>query len=166
MFEPSENVRIELAEVENAEPLAGTLFQRSFQATIPDFPKHFILLAIDHNGTKLTLGYVHHTRHENIYLGGGMCVDAGALRKIPKTARALLSKAGGAAFYMLSESVKRLNDADAVFGYVGHKGAYKIDLAVGFEPTQYPHLIVFWNKELPPEKQQEIIEKAHQVGPF
>ena len=67
---------------------------------------------------------------------------------------------------MLSESVKLLTDCDAVFGYVGHPGAYKIDLAVGFQQTQHRHLIVYWKKSLDPEQQQHIIQQAFEFGPF
>jgi len=162
----SDNVRINLIEVDNATPLAGDLFKKSFNATIPDFPKHFVLLADDSDGNQLTLGYVHFTLHENIYLGGGMCVNTSALRHISRKGRAQLNRQGGVAYSMLSQSVKQLNDCDAVFGYVGHKGAYKVDLAVGFEQTQYPHLIVYWKKAMSNSMQQAIIEKAYQVGPF
>ncbi len=162
----SENIRTKLIEVEDAEPLAGALFQKSFHNEIPDFPKHFVLVSEGKQKEVTTLGYVHFTQHENIYLGGGMCVNTQALRKIPKNLRAQLNHRGGVAYTMLSEAVKQLNDCDAVFGYVGHKGAYKIDLAVGFEQTQHQHLIVYWKKQLSEQQQQTIIQKAHEFGPF
>ena len=166
MFPDSENIRIDLVEVTDAEPLAGALFKRSFQATIPDFPKHFVLLACHPSGRSLTLGYVHFTHQQDMYLGGGMCVNVRALRLLPKHLRAQLNEQGGVAFTMLSAAVSQLNDCAAVFGYVGHKGAYRIDLAVGFEQTQHPHLIVYWKKPLTAEQQQDIIDQAHQFGPF
>ncbi len=166
MFNNSEHIKIQLIEVADAEPLAGTLFLRSFNDVIPDFPKHFVLMAIDENGAALTLGYVHFTKHLNMYLGGGMCVNTRALRHLPKYLRAQLNQQGGVAFTMLSESVKQLNDCDAVFGYVGHKGAYKIDLAVGFEQTEHPHLIVYWKRQSDLDHQQQIIKAAFEFGPF
>lgn len=166
MFPNSENIRIDLLEVADAEPLAGALFQRSFHATIPDFPKHFVLLASEPSGRSLTLGYVHFTHTGDMYLGGGMCVNVRALRLLPKHLRTQLNEQGGVAFTMLSEAVRQLDDCAAVFGYVGHKGAYKIDLAVGFEQTQHPHLIVYWKKPLTEQQQQDIIEQAHQCGAF
>ncbi|MGJ8662497.1 MAG: hypothetical protein ACSHWU_02555 [Marinicella sp.] len=166
MFINSESVRINLFEVADAAPLAGALFKRSFNDNIPDFPKHFVLVASDDQGVSLTLGYVHFTKEQNIYLGGGMCVNTRAMRHLPKCLRNKLSQQGGVAYTMLSESVKSLTDCDAVFGYVGHKGAYKIDLAVGFEQTQHQHLIVYWQQELNQAKQQEIIKTAFDFGPF
>lgn len=166
MFNQSENIRIKLLEVEDAEPWAGDLFQKSFGAPLPDFPKHFVLLAGEEANQSLVLGYVHFTKHQNMYLGGGMCVNSAALRKLPKTLRAQLNQQGGVAFTMLSEAVNQLNDCAAVFGYVGHKGAYKIDLAVGFEQTQFTHLIVYWKQPLSPSEQTQVINEANKVGPF
>ncbi len=166
MHSNSENIKIHLLEVADAEPLAGDLFFRSFNDVIPNFPKHFVLLATDDKGQSLTLGYVHFTKHENMYLGGGMCVNTRALRHLPKSLRAQLNKHGGVAFTMLSESVKLLHDCDAVFGYVGHKGAYKIDLAVGFQQTAHQHLIVYWKQALNSDQQQKIIQTAFDFGPF
>ncbi len=166
MIELSENIRIGLIEVADAEPIAGKLFEKSFKAPIPDFPKHFVLVAIDNNKKQLTLGYVHFTKHQNMYLGGGMCVNTTALRQLPKALRKQLNQQGGVAYTMLSEAVKQLDDCDAVFGYVGHKGAYKIDLAVGFEQTQYQHLIVYWKQPLSFSEQEKIIKEANKVGPF
>ncbi|WP_223786640.1 hypothetical protein [Marinicella meishanensis] len=157
---------IEVMEVEDAEPLAGALFQRAFGDSIPNFPRHFILSASGSDARHSTLGYVHFTRHQDMYLGGGMCVDPQALRRLPKTCRQQLNEQGGVAFCLLSQAVKRLDDAPAVFGHVGHQGAYKIDLAVGFEPTQFPHLIVYWQQPLSQAAQQDIIQRAHEVGPF
>ena len=143
----SENSQLTLVDVNDAAPFAGDLFKQSFGDAIPNFPKHFVLLLSD-QGLTLTLGYVHFTKKDNIYLGGGMCVNSRVLRQVPKAIRKDLSSMGGVAFTMLSESVKQLNDCDAVFGHVGHQGAYKIDMAVGFEQTENDHLIVFWqNKE-------------------
>lgn len=166
MFDANDTVQINLLEVDDAAPLAGEIFKRSFNDQIPDFPKHFVLVATNQSGQALTLGYVHFTQHHNMYLGGGMCVNTRALRHLSKALRKQLNAHGGVAFYMLSEAVKKLNDCAAVFGYVGHKGAYKIDLAVGFEQTEHPHLIVYWKKTLSQSEQQETIQAAHQFGPF
>ncbi len=166
MFNTTDTVLINLIEVDDAAPMAGALFKRAFNDQIPDFPKHFILTATNEQGQALTLGYVHFTQHHNMYLGGGMCVNSRALRQLPQFLRAELTAQGGVAFYMLSAAVKKLNDCDAVFGYVGHKGAYKIDLAVGFEQTEHQHLIVYWKTELDQTQKQNIIHIAHEFGPF
>jgi len=166
VFSNHSQVKLSTIEVSDPIPFAADLFKRSFGAELPDFPKHLILVATDQNGLQLVLGYVHFTKIDRIYLGGGMCVNPRTLRQLPKTTRQQLATAGGAAYRLLSTSVDQLTDCDAVFGYVGHPGAYKIDLAVGFEPTQYPHLIVYWKKALGTDQKQALIQQAHQAGPF
>ncbi len=166
MFNQSDIVRIKLLEVDNAQHLAGDLFERKFNHPIPDFPTHFVLVAYDNQDHILTLGYVHFIQHQNMYLGGGMCVNNRAIRQLTKSMRKRLSQQGGVAFYMLSEAVKKLDDCDAVFGYVGHKGAYKIDLAVGFEQTEHPHLIVYWKADLNEIQKQNTVQTAYEFGPF
>lgn len=163
---PSPSVKLHTLEVVDVKPLAATLFKKSFADNIPDFPKHFLLMAVAEKGWSLTLGYVHFSHHHSIYLGGGMCINTAAIRQLPNSVRQQIKRNGGLAFTMLSSAVKKLTDAEAVFGYVGHKGAYKIDLAVGFEPTQFPHLIVHWQQELSEDRKQQLIEQANDHGPF
>ena len=162
----SENAQLTLIEVNDAAPFAADLFKQSFGDVVPNFPKHFVLL-LSEQGKTLTLGYVHFTHKERMYLGGGMCVNSRVLRQVPKNIRKQLSEKGGVAYTMLSESVKLLTDCDAVFGHVGHQGAYKIDMAVGFEQTDHPHLIVYWqNKNLNQNQQAALISAAHDEGAF
>ncbi len=162
----SKEAKLKLSALEHPTHAASILFRQSFDSPIPDYPKHFVLTLND-SGSELLLGYVHFTKDSNIYLGGGMCVNTRALKRLPHHIRRLLSAKGGIAYYMLLESVKSLNDCDAIFGYVGHPGAYRIDLTVGFKQTEYPHLIVYWcNKQLSELQQKKLIEKANDVGPF
>lgn len=166
MLNNSEHIRIKLIEVDDAAHLAGDLFKKSFNDVIPNFPKHFVLIAEQKNKSTLTLGYVHFTEHKNIYLGGGMCVNTASLKIMPKHLREHLNQQGGVAYTMLNAAVEKLTGCDAVFGYVGHQGAYKIDLAVGFEQTQHQHLIVYWKNQLNKQQQDAIIQKAYEFGPF
>ena len=98
----SNNSQLTLVEVNDAAPFAADLFQQSFGDSVPDFPKHFVLILSD-QGLTLTLGYVHFTKKEQIYLGGGMCVNSRVLRQVPKSIRQQLSSQGGVASTMLSE---------------------------------------------------------------
>lgn len=162
----SESSRIDVVEVEDAREPAGALFEKAFDAPIPEQPRHFLLRAHTGDAAPVTLGYVHFTRVDDFYLGGGMCVDSRAIRRLPATLRKALAEQGGAAFSMLSRAVDELTDCDAVFGHVGHRLAYRIDLAVGFEPTRYPHLIVYWKRALDAAAQERTVEAANRQGPF
>lgn len=166
LFKDTEPVHINLIEVDDARPQAGALFQKSFQAPVPDIPRHFLLLASNEAGVSLTIGYGHVTQHETVYLGGGMCVDMRALRQLPKDTRRELEQRGGVAFTLCSSIVHTVQDCEAVFAYVGHPAAYKIDMAVGFIPTEHENLVVYWKQELSLERQQELISAVNLLGPF
>ena len=166
MFDANNDIGIHLLEVDDAEPLAGEIFKRSFNQSIPNFPKHFVLLATNEHSQSITLGYVHFTQFQNFYLCGGMCVNTRALRHLPKHIRKQLSELGGVAYHMLSNSINSLNDCDVIFGHVGHKGAYKIDLAVGFIETDYKHLLAYWKTELSEEEKNKVIRTARAFEPF
>lgn len=157
---------IQVVELASASAAASALFQHAFGDPVPDFPRHFVLQVSGADQQPLTLGYVHFTQHHNIYLGGGMCIDSRLLRQLSKAQRKALQRQGGPAFTLLSNAIKQLDDGVAVFGHVGHQGAYQVDLAVGFKPTNHPHLIVYWLAELSDEQQRDTIQLAADVGPF
>jgi hypothetical protein len=162
---------INICEVDNAAHFAGELFHRSFRATIPDFPLHYIAqyrgTNADANGaTAPTVGYVHFTKTDDMYLCGGMCIDAPYYRHMQSTARSRIGHAGGIAEIMLRACFQDLTDRDAIFGYCGDTKAMRVDLRAGFVPTQYQYLIVHWKRQLSLERQQELIEIANAVGAF
>ena len=155
---------LEIAEIDDAESFAGTLFKRSFNASIPDFPRHYI--ATYRATTAKVVGYVHFTKAAEIYLGGGMCIDALYYRHMEPTHRRNIASSGGIAEVMLKECFADLNDRDAVFGYSGDLKAMKVDLRAGFEPTHHPFLIVHWQGTLTDARKNHLIAEAHAVGLF
>ena len=162
----SQTAQLSTLEVSDAEALAGDLFRRSFNADIPDFPKHFVFLASVAPGVSLTLGYLHYTRKDSIYLCGGMCVNTRILRYLSKDQRADIKQQGGVAIMMATSSLQQLTGHEAVFAHVGHTGSYRICMAKNFIDTRYNHLIVNWQEPLSDERKQELIEQANQYTPF
>ncbi len=162
----SQTAQLSTLEVSDADALAGDLFRRSFNADIPDFPKHFVFLATVEPGISLTLGYVHYTRKERIYLCGGMCVNTRVLRHLSQAQRAAIKQQGGVAMIMATDSLQQLSGHEAVFAHVGHTGSYRICMAKNFIDTQYEHLIVNWQEPVSDDRKQELIEQANQYVPF
>jgi len=162
----TQSAKLSTIEVMDATSLAGDLFQRSFNAEIPDFPKHFVFLATIEPGFSLTLGYLHYTRKDSIYLCGGMCVNSRALRSLSKAQRAEIKQQGGVAIMMATSSLQQLKNHEAVFAHVGHTGSYRICMAKNFIDTQYEHLIVNWQEPINFERKQQLIEQANQYVPF
>jgi len=161
-----QTAELSTVEVSDARALAGDLFKRSFNADIPEFPKHFVFLASVAPGISLTLGYLHYTRKDSIYLCGGMCVNSRALRHVSKDQRADIKQQGGVAMMMATASLQQLTGHEAVFAHVGHTGSYRICMAKNFIDTQYDHLIVHWKEPVSSQRKQELIEQANQYVPF
>ncbi|KAA3645219.1 MAG: hypothetical protein DWP95_04145 [Proteobacteria bacterium] len=162
----SQLAQLSTIEVMDATNLAGDLFRRSFNAEIPDFPKHFVFLATIEPGISLTLGYLHYTRKNSIYLCGGMCVNSRALRLLSKEQRADIKQQDGVAMMMATSSLQQLTNHEAVFAHVGHTGSYRICMAKNFIATPYAHLIVNWQEPITEQRKQQLIEQANQYVPF
>jgi len=112
------------------------------------------------------MGYCHFHKQGEVYLGGGMCIDSRAYRRLPADSRREIRRGGGIAYQVLKYAVGQLDDCAAVFGYVGDRRAESVDLKVGFRHTGVPHLIVMWKRKLDERRKQEIIREIAEVGPF
>jgi hypothetical protein len=143
---------------------AAALFRRLFNAEIPDFPRHFVarLLAPE----RPVIGYVHFTPMPDMYLCGGMCLDARAYRHMSAEHRKRIGECGGIAEIMLRACFAELSDKPAIFGYCGDTKAMRVDLRAGFEPTAHTHLIVHWTASGDSSLHAGLIEQAAQLGPF
>jgi hypothetical protein len=158
---------LSIAEVDDAAPCAGELFERAFRATIPDYPRHYIAQyrpTADHAAP--VVGYVHFTPYEDVYLCGGMVIDARAYRTMRTQDRDRIGAAGGITEIMLRACFADLTDRPAIFGYCGDTKAMRVDLRAGFVPTLHPYLIVHWKHALTETAQQALIARAHAIGPF
>lgn len=158
--------RLRVIEVADAEPLAGDLFRRLFHFPPPDYPRHFVAMYEPHAGEALTLGYIHFTRQGKVYLCGGMAFDERLYRRLPAADRQALRALGGVAHLMHERTRPSLADAEAIFGYVGDVKAERVDLRSGFVHTGHKHLIVTWLRDLPPGRQEALVEEIRAIGPF
>jgi len=154
-----------IVEVNDAARYAGELFRRCFQHPPPDYPRHYVALA-EIDGEERTLGYIHYTALDDVYLCGGMCIDERAYRRLPAARRAQLKAAGGIAEQMLRHTFAELAQAKAIFGHVGEPRAERVDLRAGFRHTGLPHLMVYWPKPLPESEQIALTERIAAIGPF
>jgi len=123
-------------------------------------------LATIEPGISLTLGYLHYTRKDSLFLCGGMCVNTRTMRLLSKAQRTEIKRQGGVAIMMATSSLQQLTGHEAVFAHVGHTGSYRICMAKNFIDTQYDHLIVNWQEPVSELRKQELIEQANQYVPF
>lgn len=145
-------------------PILGDLFERSFRDPPPDFPVHYVCYGQNASGLHV-LGYGHCTIGPRYYLGGGMCTDFRALRKLQSEQRQLIAARGGVAQFLIENIFMMSGDKEAVFSYVGHRVALEIDLRSGFMATAHPHLIVHWTGDCPIDA-GAVVDEVQRLGPF
>jgi peptidoglycan/xylan/chitin deacetylase (PgdA/CDA1 family) len=157
-------------EVNDARVVAGELFRRSFGHEIPDYPRHFVLVYSPPPGspdtTPRVVAYVHQSPFEDVYLTGGMCVDAAAYRSFPRWLFEEARREGGLATIVTRESIAMLGDSLAAFGHVGEPRARAADLRTGYIDTGRPHLMVVWRKPLGEAEKARIVDCVQALGPF
>jgi hypothetical protein len=157
-------------EVNDARVVAGELFKRSFGHDVPAYPRHFVLVYSPPPDDKETqpkvVAYVHQRPYEDVYLGGGMCVDAVSYRRMPRWLFDQVRDEGGLATIVTRDSIAMLGDSPAAFGHVGEPRARQADLRTGYVDTGVEHLMVYWRKPLHEDEKRQIIEKVAAVGAF
>jgi peptidoglycan/xylan/chitin deacetylase (PgdA/CDA1 family) len=157
-------------EVNDARVVAGDLFKRSFGHDIPTYPRHFVLVYSPPSGKAQVepqvVAYVHQSPHDEVYLTGGMCVDAAAYRRMPRWLFEQVRDAGGLATIITRDSFAMLGDSPAAFGHVGEPRARQADLRSGFVDTDVEHLMVYWRKPLDEARKRKLIDKIAAIGPF
>ncbi|HZP66991.1 MAG TPA: hypothetical protein VFB32_11845 [Rudaea sp.] len=146
---------------------AEPLFQRKYRRPVPDFPHHVTAAYRAGEGHAPLACYIHFTDCGDILLGGGACVDDRVLRRMSAEERDIVRAAGGIYQHALRWSVAHFAPRfAAVFGYCGDALAERIDRAVGFESTDYEHLLAYWTREVDPRKRRQMVEKANSFAPF
>jgi hypothetical protein len=157
-------------EVNDARVVAGDLFRRSFGHDIPTYPRHFVLVYSpppeEDDTTPRVVAYVHQRPFEDVFLGGGMCVDPVSYRRMPRWLFDQVRDEGGLATIVTRGSISMMGDAPAAFGHVGEPRARQADLRTGYVDTGVEHLMVYWRRQIPDEEKRRIIEKVATVGPF
>ncbi len=139
------------------------LFMSSFRAAAPRFPLHFI---VRWNRDRSVAGYVHYTAHEpGVYLCGGLCVDVRPYRRMSAEDRATMRVEGSLSRWMSRESIARLPDKQAVFAYTGNPMSIRDALALDFQRTSHPHLMVQWHAA-PVAARVGIVDRVASIGPF
>lgn len=158
---------LHIIEVDHATALAGNLFAATFGHRIPEFPRHFVAFHRAADATLRVVCYVHYTAWEDKgWLCGGLCVDPTAYANAEPDEAEAWKRVGGVGEIVLRDTLARLTDRPAIFGYCGDSRQWQHDLNVGFVPAGPLHLLVVWNQPLPVEEQRRLIAKAAALGAF
>lgn len=158
-------VGVRIAVERDPDPRVALLFERRFGDPLPDFPHHVVARADALDSAPLA--YIHFTAHGRALLGGGACVDSRALKRLDRATRAALKREGGAYAATLRWAIANFSGScDAVFGYCGDALAERVDLAVGFEKTGHPRVLVKWNRDIAPDDADRLLAEIVALGAF
>lgn len=166
MAAPDWHSFLRVEEVSDARFFVNDLFRRSYGEDAPDFPRHFVAFYTASQPDFIVLGYLHYTRFEDSWLGGGMVSDYRAYRRLPLEHRAAIRRAGGISEIILRHTLDLLSDAPAIWGYVGDKRALAVDERAGGEHTSAENVMVMWNRDLPEEEKAARLARVVAYGPF
>lgn len=164
-----ENLRsfFTITEIDDAQLLVGSLFQRKFAHPPPDFPRHLAALYRDTDGNFHLAGYSHMRPFEDVYLSGGSCSNGETIKRMQPAQLEALKAAGGVYHLILKYAFKKYADCcDAFFGYSADKRALEVAFASGFEATEHERLFAHWHKPLPDNKRHALTAKVVALGPF
>ena len=147
--------------------IGGGIFRRRFQSEPPDVPHHIVTFFRDGEGSLWPASYVHFRPWGEVLLVGGAATDGGVFARMSEEQRQAVRDAGGLYLRALRWAFARYADqCQAYFGYCGDPRAWEVDMQAGFVPTPHERLIAHWHRPLPDATRQELIARAHALGPF
>lgn len=160
---------LRVCEVEHGDFFAGELFKRMFGGPAPAFGHHIVAFYRRDDGMLFVASYIHFWTQGTIGLIGGACTDGKVLRAMRPEQLRLVNDAGG----LFRQTLRYLfftprfeNAVEAFFGHCGDPRAREVVFPAGFSESGLEHLIVRFTRELPAERQHQLVEQAHQIGPF
>jgi hypothetical protein len=155
-----------IRETEQPDASAAAIFRRAFRCEPPAEPRHFSAILDRDGAVGEVVGYVHFIPFQpGIYLCGGLCVDARSYRGLSKATRDAVASHGSLARWLLAESIAALGPKEAVCAYTGDTRSRRDVLALGFEPTPYPYLLVKWH-DAAPVRRLELLQAVAALGAF
>jgi hypothetical protein len=157
---------LEIAEIADPAP-AAALFKRRFGDAVPGAPHHVVATCRTADGSPQVACYIHFRPHGGLLLGGGACVDNRVLRTMAAPDRAAIHASGGLYCLTLAWALRHFAPrVPAIFGYCGDALAERADVAVGFQRTAHPRLLVYWTGTPDAAAREAAVERVHALGPF
>ena len=164
----------------DGEFLAGALFEKCFGQGFP-VPRdrsgltiatpasgwsQYVALYRWPSGLFETVGFCNWIKHGEVYLEGGMCVEASFYRRLSRPHWKQCKSSGGVAQLLMQRAAEQLTDCVAWFGYCGDKKAMAVDKRLGYVATKHPYVIVKWFRTLSKRDEEALIEEIAKLGQF
>jgi len=172
--------RIEVFRTQDAASYAASLFFRRFRQpfpvpqvncglsipTPPENWRQYVAVYRAPGAAVETIGFCNWIRHGDAYLGGGLCVDETAYRRMDPEDFRYCRGRGGIAQMLIEHAAGELNDCSAWFAYVGDRKSMAVTLRSGYERTGHPYIIARWFKPLSVVEKQAMIDRIAAIGAF
>jgi len=153
--------------VDNGKYFVNEMFNRKFNCDAPENTNHIIAFYKNTNNQYIPVSYVSFMPYKNVLLVGGAMTDGNAIRQMTEAEREYISTSEGIYFNMLKYAFAYFSDdCDAYFGYVNDPRALEVDIAAGFEETQYQYLVANYHKPISNWKKKRLTKMIHKLGAF
>ena len=172
--------RIQVFRTPEAASYAASLFSRRFRQPFPvpqdncGLPirtpaenwRQYVAVYRPPGRAEETIGFCNWIRYGDAYLGGGLCVDETAYRRMDPDDFRYCRGRGGIAQMLIEHAAGELSDCSAWFAYVGDRKSMAVTLRSGDERTGHPYLIARWFRPLSLAEKQSMIDRIAAIGAF
>lgn len=153
-------------EVADADFFAGDLFRRRFGSAPPDFPAHLVAFHRPAANCFVTMGYLHVSRFDDLWLCGGLAVDERAVRRMPGPQQAALRAGRDIARRLVDAAAERFASAPALWAMAGDAAIREVFHGAKFAAASAPNLMVRWNDRVDAAAREDLLRRAIAFGPF
>jgi len=152
--------------VDNGQYFINDMFNRKFNSDAPKTTNHLIAF-YKQNDSFVPVSYLSFLPYKNTLLVGGGITDGRAIRQMSTREKELISQNNGILYLMLRYGFEYFADqCDAFFGHVNDPRALEVDLAAGFEKTNYQYIVANYHKPLSSWKKKRMVKMINSIGPF
>ena len=154
-------------EVSNGRFFINGLFQRKFRLNAPAFGHHWVSFYKAEDGSCWPVSYIHAREYGPMILIGGVMTDGSAMNRMKEEHRQSILDAGGCYYTALRHVfVTMAHQCEAYMGLISNPRSMDISCAAGFERTRDEKLVAYFHKPLSPQRREELIQAALEIGPF
>ena len=152
--------------VDNGQYFINDMFQRKFRSDAPKHTNHLISF-YNKGDAFIPVSYLSFLPYKNVLLVGGGMTDGRAIRQMSESQKQCITDNNGILYFMLKYGFEYFADqCDAFYGRVNDPRALEVDLAAGFEKTEYQYIVVNFHKPLSKWKKNKMSKMISKIDPF
>ena len=154
-------------EVSNGRFFINGLFQRKFHSNAPAFGHHWVSFYKADDGSCWPVSYIHASVYGPMILIGGVMTNGGAMSLMKEEHRQSIIDAGGCYYTALRHVFVAMADqCEAYMGLITNPRSMEVSCAAGFEKTWDEKLVAYFHKPATPQRREQLIQAALEIGPF